>query len=313
MLYSSGTTGRPKGVKVPLPGGPVPARTTAVGALAAMLFGADQDTVYLSPAPLYHAAPLRFCMAGHRIGATVVVMEHFDPERLPRASSSAPGHLHPGRAHDVHPHCSSCPDEVRARYDLSSLRGRRPRRRALPGRGEGADDRVVGAGDPRVLRRHRGQRLRLLQQRAVAGPQGHGRRARCSARSTSSTRTATRSRSARPAPSTSRARRASSTTATPRRPTGSRDPQGPGLVDARRRRLRRRGRLPLPHRPQGVHDHQRRREHLPAGGREPPGDAPEGRRRRRLRHPRRRDGRGASTPSCSRPTASRRRPRSPPS
>jgi len=81
MLYSSGTTGRPKGVKVPLPSGDYP-QMSAVGALCQMLFGADQDSVYLSPAPLYHAAPLRFSMSCQRLGATVVVMRHFDPEQF---------------------------------------------------------------------------------------------------------------------------------------------------------------------------------------------------------------------------------------
>src|SRR5690606_21249490 len=81
MLYSSGTTGRPQGVKPPLPATPFPTQS-AVGALSAMLFGADEHTVYLSPAPLYHAAPLRFSMANHRLGGTVVAMEHFDPERF---------------------------------------------------------------------------------------------------------------------------------------------------------------------------------------------------------------------------------------
>ena len=66
------------------------------------------------------------------------------------------------------------PEDERARYDLSSLQAV-PRRRPVPGRGQGADDRVVGPDDPRVLRRHRGQRLRLLQQRGVARPQGHRR------------------------------------------------------------------------------------------------------------------------------------------
>ncbi|KAA0232413.1 MAG: Long-chain-fatty-acid--CoA ligase [Acidimicrobiales bacterium] len=79
MLYSSGTTGRPKGVKVPLPGKalgtPGPLQLLLEG-----LFGISSDTVYLSPAPLYHAAPLRFCMGIQRAGGTVVVMEHFDPE-----------------------------------------------------------------------------------------------------------------------------------------------------------------------------------------------------------------------------------------
>ncbi|MCB1256111.1 MAG: AMP-binding protein, partial [Microthrixaceae bacterium] len=78
MLYSSGTTGRPKGVKVPLAGVPV-TQPEPLYMLVAGLFGANADTTYLSPAPLYHAAPLRFCMQVQRGGGTVIVMEQFDP------------------------------------------------------------------------------------------------------------------------------------------------------------------------------------------------------------------------------------------
>ncbi|HVT78648.1 MAG TPA: AMP-binding protein [Acidimicrobiales bacterium] len=78
MLYSSGTTGRPKGVKVPLPNAPA-GTPSSVQVLGQMLYGFTDDMVYLSPAPLYHAAPLRFSMAVQRMGGTVVVMEHFDP------------------------------------------------------------------------------------------------------------------------------------------------------------------------------------------------------------------------------------------
>ena len=46
--------------------------------------------MYLSPAPLYHAAPLRFCRAAHRVGGTVVVMEHFDPEQYLALVAAAP-------------------------------------------------------------------------------------------------------------------------------------------------------------------------------------------------------------------------------
>src|SRR5688572_8504621 len=81
MLYSSGTTGRPKGVKIALPGTALGDAPDSVTALGQLLFGASEDTMYLSPAPLYHAAPLRFCRAVHRIGGTIVVMEHFDPEQ----------------------------------------------------------------------------------------------------------------------------------------------------------------------------------------------------------------------------------------
>jgi acyl-CoA synthetase (AMP-forming)/AMP-acid ligase II len=79
MLYSSGTTGRPKGVKVPMRE-PVPIGTgSGVYTLAVGLYGLTSESVYLSPAPLYHAAPLRFTMSWMRAGATVVVMEAFDP------------------------------------------------------------------------------------------------------------------------------------------------------------------------------------------------------------------------------------------
>ena len=79
MLYSSGTTGRPKGVKVALPQEEL-GTASALLMLVSMLFGVSDGCVYLSPAPLYHAAPLRFCMSVQRAGGTVVVMERFDPE-----------------------------------------------------------------------------------------------------------------------------------------------------------------------------------------------------------------------------------------
>ncbi|MEO7518094.1 MAG: AMP-binding protein [Acidimicrobiales bacterium] len=81
MLYSSGTTGRPKGVKPPIRGKRL-GELTGLVQLCQALYGFDEHTRYLSPAPLYHAAPLRFSLTTHRIGGTVVVMERFDPVRF---------------------------------------------------------------------------------------------------------------------------------------------------------------------------------------------------------------------------------------
>ena len=79
MLYSSGTTGRPKGVKLALTDDPL-GKGEGLTALVAGLFGASQEAIYLSPAPLYHSAPLRYCTQFLRLGATVVVLDRFDAE-----------------------------------------------------------------------------------------------------------------------------------------------------------------------------------------------------------------------------------------
>ncbi len=81
MLYSSGTTGRPKGVFVP-PESPAIDASTALIEICRNAYGINDSSVYLSPAPLYHAAPLRFNMVAMRLGATCVIMSHFEPEQF---------------------------------------------------------------------------------------------------------------------------------------------------------------------------------------------------------------------------------------
>ena len=78
MNYSSGTTGRPKGIKRPLSGSDF-SEPSNLDNLVGALYGIDPSSVYLSPAPLYHSAPLAFTAAVHSLGGTVVIMERFDP------------------------------------------------------------------------------------------------------------------------------------------------------------------------------------------------------------------------------------------
>jgi fatty-acyl-CoA synthase len=120
MLYSSGTTGRPKGIRRPLPeiG---PAEGFARRQSANRRFGMCAETVYLSPAPLYHAAPIGYVLSVLSHGGTVVIMERFDPEQ---ALSLIERH----RVTDsqwvptMFVRMLKLPPEVRSRWDLSSHR-----------------------------------------------------------------------------------------------------------------------------------------------------------------------------------------------
>ena len=120
MLYSSGTTGRPKGIAHAHPrmavGTPLPILEGF-----ARLYGINSDTIYLSPAPLYHAAPLHFCMSVLRIGGTLVIMERFDPlEAL--ALIERHRVTHSQWVPTMFIRMLKLPEAERRRYDLSSHR-----------------------------------------------------------------------------------------------------------------------------------------------------------------------------------------------
>ncbi|MCW0182808.1 AMP-binding protein [Zavarzinia sp.] len=120
MLYSSGTTGRPKGIRVPLPEEPY-GTPGKLFMLNAALYAPDADTVYLSPAPLYHAAPLRFSLTMMRFGATVIVMEHFDPEEY-LALIEKYRVTHTQVVPTMFVRLLKLDPETRAKYDVSSLK-----------------------------------------------------------------------------------------------------------------------------------------------------------------------------------------------
>jgi acyl-CoA synthetase (AMP-forming)/AMP-acid ligase II len=122
MLYSSGTTGRPKGIKRESQRGPIDVPNPLMKYLCADLCGMSADSVYLSPAPLYHAAPLRFNMMLAALGGTSVIMEAFDAEeflRLVDHHKITQAQLVP----TMFVRMLKLPDEVRRRYDVSSLKG----------------------------------------------------------------------------------------------------------------------------------------------------------------------------------------------
>ncbi|MEY2470272.1 MAG: long-chain acyl-CoA synthetase [Actinomycetota bacterium] len=119
MLYSSGTTGRPKGILRPLPEMHPGDVLTALLPLRFM-FGFREGMHYLSPAPMYHSAPQAAVSGAIRLGATTVIMERFDPAHYLELVGT-----HKITNSQVVPTMFSrmlkLPEEVRAAADVSSL------------------------------------------------------------------------------------------------------------------------------------------------------------------------------------------------
>ncbi len=260
MLYTSGTTGRPKGVYKP----PDPRAALDVARLTA--YRPDRH-VHLCTGPLYHAAPLAFSLAAP---ASMGVADR-PHGRVERAGDAAPHrrarrHAHAHGADDVSPAALTARRREGAPRSVVA-RVHHPRRRTVSGRREAAAHRVARPHRVGVLRGDGGlgHRRRL---RGMAAQAGHGRAG-------GAARSHPHSRRRRPRPTAGRGRE--------RVPEGTRGRQltlrvlqgarqdrrrVPGRVlHARRRRIRRRGRLPVPHRSQRPPHHQRRRQHLPRRGR----------------------------------------------
>jgi long-chain acyl-CoA synthetase len=121
MLYSSGTTGRPKGIKPRLQPGQIDEPGDPLAALLANAFEISERDVYLSPAPIYHTAPLKWCASVQALGGTVVVMERFDAEEALAAIERfriTVTQMVP----TMFVRMLQLPGETRTAYDVSSLR-----------------------------------------------------------------------------------------------------------------------------------------------------------------------------------------------
>ena len=119
LQYSSGTTGRPKGIKRELPH---VHPSEAPGMMSALVgFWMTPDAVYLSPAPLYHTAPSVWSMTVQAAGITCVVLEKFDAEGCLDAIAKH-GVTHAQFVPGMFTRMLKLPDSVRNSYDHSTLK-----------------------------------------------------------------------------------------------------------------------------------------------------------------------------------------------
>ena len=121
MLYSSGTTGRPKGIKPRLVPGQVDEPGDPLVALLKGVFKVTEDSVYLSPAPIYHTAPLKWCASVQALGGTVVLMERFDAEEALAAIERFRATV-TQMVPTMFVRMLQLPEPTRTAYDVSSLR-----------------------------------------------------------------------------------------------------------------------------------------------------------------------------------------------
>jgi len=120
LLYSSGSTGLPKAIERSLPGVDVRLGAQYHGDWLAQNYDMTWRSVAISPAPLYHAAPLSYAAGTHAVGATLVLMRKFDAEPL-LAGIERYGATHALMVPTMFVRLLRLPDEVRAAADLRSL------------------------------------------------------------------------------------------------------------------------------------------------------------------------------------------------
>ncbi|CAO0836246.1 Acyl-CoA synthetase OS=Streptomyces microflavus OX=1919 GN=HUT09_01030 PE=4 SV=1 [Streptomyces microflavus] len=120
MNYTSGTTGRPRGIRRPLPG-KLPEETYLGGFLGIFGIRPFDDNVHLVCSPLYHTAVLQFASAALHIGHPLVLMDGWAPEEMLRLIDThrcTHTHMVPTQFHRL----LALPDDVKGRYDVSSMR-----------------------------------------------------------------------------------------------------------------------------------------------------------------------------------------------
>ena len=149
MLYSSGTTGRPKGVKVALAEVPPEVPPPRHAGLLRN-YGLGADTVFVTAAPFYHAGPLRIAMAVMRAGGTVIAFRAFDAAAVLAAIDKfrvTHGFFVP----TMFQRMLDLPAAVRGQFDLRSMRHAMHGAAPCPPHVKRGDDRLVGTGDRRVV------------------------------------------------------------------------------------------------------------------------------------------------------------------